>query len=66
MYIPKSTIKRILKEAGATRISNEAMQIFQRDMNRMAFGIAQRAVVLARHAKRKTIGASDVKLAIAR
>ncbi len=63
MYIPRSTIKKILKEAGAKRVSNEAADVFHKDMNRMAFTIAQRAVRLAKHAGRKTVGASDVKLA---
>ncbi|MFI5412681.1 MAG: histone [Candidatus Micrarchaeales archaeon] len=63
MYIPKSTIKKILKEAGAQRVSDDAAEMFHRDINRMAFTIATRAVRLAKHAKRKTIGASDVKLA---
>jgi histone H3/H4 len=63
MYIPKSTFKRILKEAGACRVSNDAVDTFHREMNRMAFGIAERAVRLAKHAKRKTVEGSDVKLA---
>lgn len=61
--ITRSTLKKILKEAGAERVSDEAADTFHRDINRMAFGIAMRAVKLAKHAKRKTVRASDVKLA---
>lgn len=63
MYIPRSTIKKILKEAGAGRVSNDAVEAFHKDMNRMAFTIATRAVKLAKHAKRETVRASDIKLA---
>ena len=64
MYIQRSTIKRILKEAGAERISDDAMDILHVHLNKTAFTVATRAVKLAKHAKRKTVGASDVKLAV--
>ncbi|HIH50583.1 TPA: histone, partial [Candidatus Micrarchaeota archaeon] len=54
MYISEHTIKRILKEAGAGRISSDASAELQKHINRMAFGIAQKAVQLSKHAKRKT------------
>lgn len=66
MYIPKSTVKKILKAAGAKRVSNEAADAFHKDMNRVAFTIAERAVKLAKHAKRKTVDLSDVRLANSR
>ena len=64
MYIPKSTIKRILKEAGAERISDDAMMLFHSHINKTAYAVATKAVRLAKHAKRKTVGAADVKLAV--
>jgi histone H3/H4 len=63
MYIPKSTVKRILKMAGASRASNDAVDLFHRNMNRTALNVAERAVKLAKHAKRKTVDVSDIKLA---
>ena len=63
MYISESTIKRILKEAGAQRVSNDASTELQKYINRIAFSVAQKAVRFSQHAKRKTIGLSDVKLA---
>jgi DNA-binding protein len=63
MYISEHTIKKILKEAGAKRISADASMEMQKCINKMAFNVAQKAVVLSKHAKRKTVDVSDVKLA---
>ncbi|MEM0147610.1 MAG: NFYB/HAP3 family transcription factor subunit [Candidatus Micrarchaeaceae archaeon] len=64
MYISESAIKRILKDAGAIRISTEAKKEFVRYLDKTSFEIAQKAVKLAEHAKRKTVNASDITLAI--
>ncbi len=64
MYMPTSTVRKMLKDAGAGRISEGALQEFQKSVDKMAFGVAQRAVKLSKHAKRKTIDASDIKLAV--
>jgi histone H3/H4 len=63
MYISESSIKKILKEAGASRISKEASSAFHDQLNRFAFEVASKAVRLAKHAKRKTVAGSDIKLA---
>jgi DNA-binding protein len=63
MYISEHTVKKILKEAGATRISAQASMELQKYINKMAFDVAQKAVRLSRHAKRKTVDINDVKLA---
>lgn len=63
MYISESTIKKILKEAGAERVSADAVSELKKRMNKIAFISAQKAVRLSKHAKRKTVEASDVKLA---
>lgn len=63
MYISEHTVKKILKEAGASRISANAGMELQKRINRMAFDVAQKAVRLSKHAKRKTIDISDIKLA---
>jgi histone H3/H4 len=57
-------VKRILKMAGAPRVGDEGTTLFHTYINRVAFTTAARAVRLAKHAKRKTIVASDIKLAI--
>jgi DNA-binding protein len=63
MYISEHTVKKILKEAGAARVSADASVEMQKYLNKKAFEIAQKAVKLSKHAKRKTVDASDVKLA---
>lgn len=63
MYISEHTVKKILKEAGAGRISADASVELQKYVNKIAFEIAQKAVKLSKHAKRKTVDVNDVKLA---
>lgn len=64
MFISYSAIKKILKEAGAERINKNAIIKFQIYINEISFKKAKQTVILAKHAKRKTIGISDVNLAI--
>ncbi|MGC8670092.1 MAG: histone [Candidatus Micrarchaeia archaeon] len=64
MYISSSTVRKILKEAGALRASQEAVDAMQEYINNVAYGVAQKAVKLSKHAKRKTVDISDIKLAI--
>jgi histone H3/H4 len=61
--IRESTAKKILKEAGAKRVSDEAIAEFTILINRYAYSIAKKAVKLAAHAKRKTVEKSDIELA---
>ena len=63
MYISEHTVKRILKEAGAERISAAAAEELRKQLNRTAFRISQKAVKLSKHAKRKTVELSDIHLA---
>ncbi|MCL5442406.1 MAG: NFYB/HAP3 family transcription factor subunit [Candidatus Micrarchaeaceae archaeon] len=64
MYISESSVEKMLKDAGASRVSKEAKQEFKKYLEKTAFEVAQKAVKLAQHAKRKTVDASDIKLAI--
>ncbi len=64
MYIPKSVIKKILKEAGAVRLSDDGLQLFHDSMNKIAFSKASRAVMLTKHRKGRTTNALDIKLAM--
>jgi histone H3/H4 len=56
-------MKKILKEAGATRVSGDACTEMQKYLNRTAYKIAEKAVMLSKHAKRKTVAAADIRLA---
>lgn len=63
MYISSGTVKKIFREAGAQRISSDAAEELRKYLNRIAFKTAQKSVRLSKHARRKTVGASDVRLA---
>ncbi len=63
MPITKITAKRILKEAGAQRVSEDAAVEFAEIINRHAYSIAKKAERLAAHAKRKTVKKADINLA---
>ena len=63
MYISKAVAKRMLKNAGAGRIGDDAVKAFQAQLEKIAYGVAVKAVRLSKHAKRKTVEESDVKLA---
>jgi histone H3/H4 len=64
LYISDNTVRKLLKDAGAGRISKEARNELKRYLDKKAFEIAQKAVKLSHHAKRKTVDISDIKLAI--
>ncbi len=63
MYVSEGTARKFLKEAGAKRVSKEAASEFQKRINRYAYSVGQKAVRLSKHAKRKTVTGSDIKLA---
>jgi histone H3/H4 len=63
MYIKNSTAKKIFKDAGAERVSDDALRAFETVMDRIAFDAAKKSVSLSKHAKRKTVYGSDVELA---
>ncbi|MGC9145213.1 MAG: histone family protein [Nitrososphaeria archaeon] len=57
-------VYRIFKKSGAERISDEAVRELARFFQIYGEKIAKQANELANHAGRKTIKASDVRLAI--
>lgn len=63
MAFPATPFERILKKAGAKRVSQEAAKEFATVMEEKMFKLAQEASVLAKHAGRKTIIAEDIRLA---
>ena len=58
-----SAMYRILKKAGAERVSDESADELRRVVEDLATDIAQSAVDMTSHAGRKTVKAEDVKLA---
>ena len=58
-----SAMYRILKKAGAERVSDESADELRKVLEDIAIEIAKNAVDMSKHAGRKTVKAEDVKLA---
>jgi len=63
MILPKAPVEKIIREAGARRVSEGAAIELAEILEKIGTDISIRAMKLARHAGRKTVTASDIKLA---
>lgn len=61
--IPLAAMERLLKEAGAHRVSEEAKAELKKALEEYASKIGEGAVRYSAHAGRKTVKAEDIKLA---
>jgi histone H3/H4 len=61
--IPLAIAERILKNAGAQRVSEEAKVAFSDVLKDIAEEIGQQAAKISKHAGRKTVQDEDIKLA---
>jgi len=61
--IPIAPLYRILRKAGATRVSEEAKREFVDVIVSVAEKLAERAIELAKHAGRKTVQEEDIRAA---
>jgi len=62
--IPKAPFAKILLNAGAKRVSAEAIDAFAEVITDIAEEISTRAAKIAQHSGRKTIQDGDIKLAV--
>ncbi len=63
MELPLAPVERILRKAGAQRVSEEAKKEMAKAIEEMAVKIAKRASELAKNAGRKTVREEDIKMA---
>ncbi|NMX21304.1 histone [ANME-1 cluster archaeon GoMg4] len=63
--LPIAPVTRLMKNAGAERVSEEASQELVRLLEDYGEKIAKKAVALAKHAGRKTVKVEDVAEAVA-
>ena len=57
-------VGRIIKNAGADRIGDDAKEALADYLVQYGEDISRQAIVLVKHAKRKTVLASDIELAV--
>jgi histone H3/H4 len=62
--LPLAAMEKVLKQAGAERVSEKAKAALKEVVEEAAEELASHAVRFALHAGRKTVKAGDIKLAV--
>lgn len=62
--LPIAPLGRIIKNAGANRVSEDAKEALGKVLDQCGEDISRQAFLLAKHAGRVTVKASDIELAI--
>lgn len=63
MNFASARVERLIRHAGANRVSADAIDILNEILTDRGMAIAKYAIELARHSGRKTVKESDIKLA---
>jgi histone H3/H4 len=62
--VPIVPIGRIIKNAGAFRVSEDAKKALAKVLEELGEDISRQALLLTKHAGRVTVKASDIELAV--
>jgi histone H3/H4 len=62
MSLPNAPIERIIRKAGAERVSEDAVEELRRAVEEVGEEVAQDAINLADHANRNTVKKEDVEM----
>ena len=62
--LPLAAVDRIIRKAGGARVSEGAAAALSEVLEEKGIKIAQQAAELTKHAKRKTVTAEDIRLAL--
>ncbi len=63
MPLPQASVDKLIRKAGAHRVSQGAAKELAIHLEKAAIVVAREAVMLAEHAGRKTVKAEDISLA---
>ena len=61
--LPLATVERLIRKAGAERVSEDAAEALADILEEYASEVSQKAILLSKHAGRKTITGEDIRLA---
>ena len=64
--LPTATLDRVIRKAGAQRVSESAAEELAEILEDKGMEIAKEAIELTEHAGRKTVRAEDIRLALKR
>jgi histone H3/H4 len=61
--MPLAAMERIMKQAGAERVSEDSKEALRDVLEEFADELSSKAIKFAQHADRKTVKAEDINLA---